>query len=1503
MNKQRFITFVLLVSLAIVSGPGAAYTSAAPPPAPALSKVEGPVLPVSSVADDPAIAPDFGKLPLSFVPNTGQTDPSVRFQVRSMGGRLFFTPSEVVLSLPTPAEPQASSFELRDESDRIRNSQPVARNAAVLHLHFEGANPTPEVIGAERLPGIVNYFIGNDPAKWRTNLPTYAGVVYRELYPGIDLHYGSTEGLLKGTYTVAPGADPSRIRWRYDGATSVRVDEGTGDLLIRLPGAAGAGSEGHTLTERAPVAWQSIKGQRVPVNVHYTIAGDGSIGFALGDHDAAHPLVLDPTLRFSTYLGGSDYDFGYDIAVDNVGNAYVTGRTWSTDFPTAQPLDFLLGGFQDAFVTKLNAAGDALLYSTYLGGSGSEDGTEIALDSSGSAYVVGTTTSTDFPTVNPLDDTLGGSRDGFVAKLNAAGNALSYSTYLGGSGEDYGGAIAVDSGGNAYVTGLTFSSDFPVADPLYGHSGGSDAFVTKLNRYGSGLFYSTYLGGSDSDEGYGIAADSAGNAYVTGSTTSTDFPATTLHGSPGGRPYAFVTKLSEYGQTLVYSIWLGGSGENRGDGIAVDSSGNACVTGITNATNFPTTVNPLQATNGGGTDAFVTKLNAAGDALLYSTYLGGSGTETQAGIAMDSEANVYVTGTTNSTDFPTKDPLDDTLDGDFDVFVAKLNAAGSALRYSTYLGGSGIEESKGGTVVIYAGTVYVTGSTTSTDFPTVNPLDDALGGGSDVFVSKITEGTPPVATIDSITPSPAVQGRDTVHFHGSGQDTDEGGAYITAYLWTSDIDGPLSTQEDFSIPASSLSVGTHTITLRVQDDEVEWSLEVSSSLTVQPSPADVRTLILVNRQKLAALYSASEADQVMNKLSALAAHDSVEGLVVQVENDAAVAAAYAAWDANPTNTDLANAVTAALKDVVDTQWSAYPNLEYLVIVGDDRVIPFRRVLDQTRYPESNYGDVSSTSTTGAALHADMTLTDDYYADAVPTVPSSSGWDGHDLYIPDLGTGRLIETPSEIIAQIDAFLVSDEVSTGDAIATGYDFFADGAQAMCSELTSDNLTTNCTLIGEHWGRNDFIAQVLNTRHDAVSINGHARHYKIGTPSGDVFSSDVAGATADHTRAMFYTVGCHSGLNVPPTNPIQPLDTAQALIQHRANYVANTGFGWGLTYSIGLSEQLMLDFTEHLVYGQSATVGQALAAAKQEYYLNDGYFGYYDEKIMIESTLYGLPMYRYTTPITMQTQNQEPAVIEEQQVTRLGNGLTVNSISYQFPPLTAESTDDGLYYTLGGLAQIDDSQPVQPKYTADLSFPTTEAHGVVFKGGVYTDVTSFNPVVAQAINECISPAEPSFDAPGWYPALLHNMNSLERGDTLVTLLGQFNASNQTERTYDRLSFDIYYHTTSDDWTEPTISYVQSTLNAGTATITVRANDPSGIHAVVVAYTDGDGAWSSAELTQNGGSWAGSFAASTETRFFVQAVDGAGNVAVDDNGGLYYQPGEGTMYEIFLPVILRNY
>src|SRR5208283_4844758 len=528
-------------------------------------------------------------------------------------------------------------------------------------------NAAPRVVGAEELPGKINYLIGNDPAKWRTNISTYAKVKYQGVYPGVDLVCHSNQGQLEYDFVVAPSMDPKAIRLKFRGAGELRVDR-KGDLLL--------GSGIKEVRFEKPMVYQELAGKKKPVEGSYLLASADQIGFRLGDYDHSQPLVIDPVLSYSTYLGG-DAAEGYAIAVDTAGDAYVTGSAGFTNFPTANGLQPALGGpnATNAFITKFNSHGSALVYSTYLGGSNLDTGYGIAVDTAGNAYVTGVTSSANFPTVNALQATLAGSENAFITKINASGSALIYSTYLGGSGYDAGMGIAVDASGNAYVAGNTGSIDFPTANALQPTSGGGeDAFVAKINASGSALVYSTYLGGSALENGEAIAVDTAGNAYVTGQTSSTNFPtANALQSTSGGGYYnAFVTKINASGSALVYSTYLGGSGSDGGSGIAVDASGNVYVTGNTSSTNFPT-VNALQSTLTGSYVAFVTKCNATGSALIYSTYLGGSGGDQGNGIAVDASGNAYVTGITSSFDFPTANALQSAYAGTYDAFVSKIS--------------------------------------------------------------------------------------------------------------------------------------------------------------------------------------------------------------------------------------------------------------------------------------------------------------------------------------------------------------------------------------------------------------------------------------------------------------------------------------------------------------------------------------------------------------------------------------------------------------------------------------------------------------------------------------------------------------------------------------------------------------------------------------------------------------------------------------------------------------
>ena len=598
----------------------------------------------------------FAQLPLSFEANEGQVDGSVKFLSRGSGYSLFLTATEAVLSLA------------------------VERRSAVLGMQLVGANPEPRMEGLEELPGKVNYLIGNDPEKWRTNVPTYGKVRSCDVYPGVDLVYYGNRGELEYDLVVSAGVDPGVITLGFEGAESLVIDGG-GDLVLQ--------AGGREIRQHRPVIYQEADGARRRVPGGYVVRGERQVGFRVGAYDADRPLVIDPVLSYATYLGNSEWDDSTDIAVDAGGNAYVTGDTHSIDFPgtSESPLQpDHGGGGGDAYVTKVNASGTELVYSTYLGGSGHDRGIRIAVDAGGNAYVTGDTQSDDFPGTaeSSIQSDFGGELDAFVTKVNASGTELVYSTYLGGSGTEEGLGIAVDAGGNACVTGDTRSDDFPgtATSSIQSDFGGElDAFVTKVNAGGTELVYSTYLGGSGYDRGIRIAVDAGGNAYVTGGTESDDFPTESpIQDALVGGEDAFVTKVNASGTALVYSTYLGGSGRDAGAGIAVDAGGNAYVTGGTYSDDFPGTAgSPIQSDYGGagymGGDAFVTKVNASGTALSYSTYLGGSGSDSGYAIAVDWRGNAYLTGRTDSDDLPgTNESLiqADYGGGMTDGFVARI---------------------------------------------------------------------------------------------------------------------------------------------------------------------------------------------------------------------------------------------------------------------------------------------------------------------------------------------------------------------------------------------------------------------------------------------------------------------------------------------------------------------------------------------------------------------------------------------------------------------------------------------------------------------------------------------------------------------------------------------------------------------------------------------------------------------------------------------------------------
>jgi hypothetical protein len=686
----------------------------------------------------------------------------VQFLARGTGYQVFLTSGEAVFAFTPAAGESARRKGLPTETKKasaVRNTK-----SATVRMQIVGASGDLQGVGLDELPGKVNYLRGNDPEKWRTNVPTYGKVRYNGVYPGVDLVYYGNSRQLEYDFIVAPGANPHAIALEFEGAENMTLSA-QGDLLLSTAGGP--------IRFEKPVLYQERGANRESIAGEYVWKGTHRVGFRVAAYDATRPLIIDPVLSYATYLGGSAFDAGEDIVVDQNGSAYVTGWTESPDFPTKFPLqpghaaDYVSG---DAFVAKLTADGTALVFSTYLGGTGSDFGSGIAVDATGAVYVTGFTTSSDFPTRSPLQPTLNSFADAFVAKLAPDGTALIYATYLGGNSDfDHAEGIAVDATGAAYVSGSTQSTNFPTKSAIQStYRGFADAYVAKLSPDGTDLVYATYFGGADSEIGVDIAVDVTGAAYITGSTRSPDFPTQfPLQSALGGTftINAFVAKLAANG-ALVYSTYLGGSGGEGGRAIAVDTAGAAYVTGVTASQDFPTK-SPLQPTLIGLVDAFVAKLTPDGSALVYATYLGGTGVRTfggggvvedGSGIAVDAVGAAYVTGTTNTPDFPVVHPIHSQPDANGDNWVAKFAADGTSLLYSVTLR-SGFTEgccSSSHIAVDSEGAAYIVGTTHSLNFPVVNALQPTLAGGNaefaDAFLAKLVSASTdvPVTNINNL---------------------------------------------------------------------------------------------------------------------------------------------------------------------------------------------------------------------------------------------------------------------------------------------------------------------------------------------------------------------------------------------------------------------------------------------------------------------------------------------------------------------------------------------------------------------------------------------------------------------------------------------------------------------------------------------------------------------------------------------------------------------------------
>jgi hypothetical protein len=683
----------------------------------------------------PAIA-NYAR-PLSFEPNRGQADKHFDFLAHAAGYRLFLSRGEAAILLQRHGPPRLNSA-----------------GTTALRMRMIGADPTTAPNPLEQQPSTSNYFIGSVAEKWHANIANYAKVRYRNVYPGVDLIYYGNQRQLEYDFIITPGADPRRILLDFAGATKVNLD---GDSSFVIHTSAG------DLRWRKPVAYQEINGGRRFVACAYARRDEHGLEFKLGAYDRTKPLIIDPVLEYSTYLGGSDSqanEFGASsssngIAVDGKGNTYITGWTTCVDFPIKNAFQDVAPGssfIPNAFIAKFDTNGN-LVYSTYLGGNVSlfdfpsgDFGNGIAVDAQGNAYVAGETFSLDFPTKNAFQASLKAASDihpenAFVTKLDATGSALIYSTYLGGSVADVGTAIAVDAHASAYVTGVTESPDFSIKNAFQNHLRGvANAFITKFDTAGNSLVYSSFIGGRDTDIGRAIALDASDNAYITGTTGSSDFPTrNAFQETLKGQHDAFVSKIDSAGCALIYSSYLGGSGDDMGQGIAVDTHSNAYVTGETGSLNFPiknALQHKLKSANG---NAFVTKFDPAGSKLVYSTYLGGTGGDIGYAIAVDCYGDAYIAGGTNSKDFPVKDAFQHKLKGSSgNAFIAKLDAAGCALIYSSYLGGS-FEDIAYGISVDKCHNAYVTGTTYSSDFPTTtNAFQNSLAGERDAFLTKIS---------------------------------------------------------------------------------------------------------------------------------------------------------------------------------------------------------------------------------------------------------------------------------------------------------------------------------------------------------------------------------------------------------------------------------------------------------------------------------------------------------------------------------------------------------------------------------------------------------------------------------------------------------------------------------------------------------------------------------------------------------------------------------------------
>jgi hypothetical protein len=688
------------------------------------------------------------------------------------------------------------------------------------------------------------------------------------------------------------------------------------------------------------------------------------------------------------------------------------------------------------------------------------------------------------------------------------------------------------------------------------------------------------------------------------------------------------------------------------------------------------------------------------------------------------------------------------------------------------------------------------------------------------------------------------------------------------------------------------------------------------SPTATPPPSTANTVIVVNHQRVSALYGAGKANSLLNKLVALADDPDVNGVILQVENDPAIAAAYAAWTADSgalADQQLANAVAAAIRNRVMAFLSNAPDARYVLLVGDDRVIPFRRVLDRTQprgqsaaSVEPNYApDVVEDGTIRAALAANMVLTDDYYGDREASHWQDRQQNQYDLYLPDYAVGRLIEDPDEMIGVIDYFLAGNKrITTNRALVTGYDFVQDSAALIRQLFNNDTINTDGELIGASWTGNALRSKYLQAspRFDVYSVNGHSTHLAAGVPDeDDMTAAQISAAAVDLRGSLVFSLGCHGGLNEPGA-----LDLPQAFVQKQAHYIGNTGFGWG-SGGVIFSEALMRNYTIELLRNTESSIGISLSKAKQRYYSQASRFDAFDAKVIMQMTFYGLPMVMIQTGGTLTDEDPFPSADAQFTPPSSLAGIAQGAAGYRLPDsfaaFGAETSQAGTTYTLDGNVAFGAGEPLQPLYYTNVSAPAAGSlRGALFLGGVYSDTANVDPVIGVPENEYATDrSEPAFASEDFFPAAPFAIRSSDTisgaKDMLVMSLGQFKSSDElaaaatgqgTVRVFDQMSFGVYY-SNSPDRNAANIDTIDGVLDpdAGIGRIKVAANDSSGIHRVVVAFTQDQGQWFSKDLSFDPVTvkWTGEITGTPNTRFFVQVVDNAGNVAVNENKGRYYQ------------------